>query len=102
MTFNEQLITIVVVAAATMLTRFLPFILFPEGRRPPLFIQYLSGVLPVASISLLVVYCLKDVHFEESGMASIVAIVLIVVVHKWKKNMLLSILSGTLFYMVLV
>lgn len=94
--------TIAIVADATMLTRFLPFLLFREGRKPPRFIDYLSGVLPAAAISLLLVYCLKDAGASHYGLAEAAAILGIVVVHKWKKNMLVSVLTGTLLYMVLV
>lgn len=87
----------------TMVTRFLPFLIFPEGKEPPEFIQYLGKVLPYAFIGLLVIYCLKDVPGSGTyGIPEFLAIVFIVLLHRWKKNILLSIGGGTVFYMLLV
>lgn len=87
----------------TMMTRFLPFLIFPEGKEPPEFIQYLGKVLPYAVIGLLVIYCLKDVPGSGTyGIPEFLAIVFIVLLHRWKKSILLSIGGGTLFYMLLV
>ena len=87
----------------TMVTRFLPFLIFPEGKEPPEFIQYLGKVLPYAVIGLLVIYCLKDVPGSGTyGILEFLAIVFIVLLHRWKKNILLSIGGGTIFYMLLV
>ena len=87
----------------TMVTRFLPFLIFPEGKEPPEFIQYLGKVLPYAVIGLLVIYCLKDVPGSGTyGIPEFFAIVFIVLLHRWKKNILLSIGGGTVFYMLLV
>ena len=87
----------------TMVTRFLPFLIFPEGKEPPEFIQYLGKVLPYAVIGLLVIYCLKDVPGSGTyGIPEFLAIVFIVLLHRWKKNILLSIGGGPVFYMLLV
>ena len=104
MSIPQQLVTIGVIVLGTMLTRFLPFILFPENRETPEFIRYLSTVLPYAVIGLLVVYCLKDIDaFGGShGIPELIAVVFIIIVHSWKKNVLLSIAGGTLLYMILV
>ncbi len=103
MTTVQEIITVLMVVAGTMVTRFLPFILFPEGKEPPKYITYLGTVLPYAVVGLLVVYCLKDAVFSVfHGLPELIAIVFIVVLHKWKKNTLLSIALGTVLYMVLV
>lgn len=104
MTFTEQIITIAVIVLATMLTRFLPFILFPAGKPTPKYIQYLGKVLPAAVFGLLVVYCLKDVGiFSGSrGLPELIAIVVVILLHLWKRQMLLSIAGGTVCYMLLV
>lgn len=87
----------------TMVTRFLPFLIFPEGKEPPEFIQYLGKVLHYAVIGLLVIYCLKDVPGSGTyGIPEFLAIAFIVLLHRWKKNILLSIGGGTVFYMLLV
>ena len=103
MTIAQQIITIVAVVLGTMATRFLPFLIFPEGKNPPEVVRYLGTVLPYAVISLLVVYCLKGVPESGSyGIPEAIAIVFIIFLHKWKKNTLLSIAGGTILYMALV
>lgn len=103
MTVTQHIITILAVVLGTMLTRFLPFLIFPEGKTPPSYIRYLGTVLPYAVIGLLVVYCLKDAVFDSfHGLPELIAIGFILVLHKWKKNTLLSIGAGTVLYMVLV
>ena len=100
----QTLIMIGVIALGTMITRFTPFLLFPEKKEPPKVIMYLGSVLPCAMMGLLVVYCLKDVSlFSGShGIPEALAIACIIVLHKWKHNTLLSICGGTLLYMILV
>lgn len=103
MTMTQSVLTILAVVLGTMVTRFLPFLIFPEGKTPPRFITYLSTVLPYAVIGLLVIYCLKDAVFSPlHGLPEGLAIGLIFLLHKWKKNTLLSIAGGTIFYMILV
>lgn len=103
MTTLQEVFTIFAVIAGTMLTRFLPFIIFPEGKKPPAYISYLGTVLPYAVIGLLVIYCLKDVfaagHF---ALPELIAVSFITALHKWRKNTLLSIGGGTALYMFLV
>lgn len=87
MTTAQSIITIFMVILGTMITRFLPFIIFPEGKTPPKYITYLGTVLPYAVIGLLVVYCLKDAVFTTyHGLPEIIAIAFIIFLHKWKKN----------------
>ncbi len=103
MTTTQAVITIAAVVLGTMVTRFLPFIIFPEGKNPPEYVKYLGTVLPYAVIGLLVVFCLKDVPESGNyGIPEAIAIVFIILIHKWKKSTLLSIGSGTVLYMVLV
>lgn len=103
MTITEQIITILVVIAGTMFTRFIAFIVFPEGKKPPKFISYLGSVLPYAVTGLLVVFCLKDAfHSKHYGIPELATIGLIYAIHKLKRNTLLSIASGTIIYMVFV
>jgi branched-subunit amino acid transport protein AzlD len=104
LTAVQTIITIVSIALGTMITRFLPFLVFPENKQTPKFITYLGKVLPPAMMGLLVVYCLKGVSVLNSphGIPELVAIAVIVVLHKWKNNELLSIGGGTVVYMFLV
>lgn len=91
-------------AVGTMVTRFLPFLLFPAGRKVPPFVEYLGKTLPYATIGLLVVYCLKGVSFTAYpfGLAEGIAVAGVVALHRWKRNPLISIGAGTVLYMVLV
>ena len=98
------IILIIVMAAGTMLTRFLPFLLFPGTKKMPAFVEYLSRSLPYATMGLLVVYCLKGVTFSQGpyGLPEIGAVVLVGVLHHLKHNILLSIGGGTVVYMLLI
>ena len=87
MTIWQGAITIVTVVLGTMCTRFLPFLVFPESKQPPRIIEYFGQVLPYAMTGLLV---------------ELIACTVIVLLHVWKRNMLLSIAGGTIVYMLLV
>lgn len=104
MTLTQQIITIGIVVFGTMLTRFLPFLVFGRGKETPKYVQYLGKVLPAAVFGLLVVYCLKDVNIlaGNHGIPEAIAILVVVLLHLWKKQMLLSIAGGTVCYMLLV
>lgn len=103
MTEVQSAVTIGAVFLGTMATRFLPFLVFPKGKTPPKFVQYLGKVLPCAAIGLLIIYCFKDVASSGTyGIPEILSVLLIIVLHKWKKNTLLSIGGGTALYMLLV
>lgn len=104
MTLTQQIITIGMVVLGTVLTRFLPFVLFPAGRPTPRYIQYLGRVLPSAVFGLLVVYCLRNVNLfaGSHGLPELISIAVVVGLHTWKRQMLLSIAGGTVCYMLLV
>ena len=100
----HSLLLILVVAVVTFLTRALPFLLFGRGKTVPPLIEYLGQVLPYAVMGLLVIYCLRNVQLTKApfGGAEIISVAAIVILHKWRHNMLLSISTGTLLYMILV
>lgn len=104
LTTSQALLTIAVIAAATILTRALSFVIFPAGKKTPKFVTYLGSVLPFAIISMLIIYCFKSVSITAwpYGIPELIAGVFVVVIHKWKHNLLLSIGGGTLLYMILV
>ncbi|WP_264740650.1 branched-chain amino acid transporter permease [Cytobacillus firmus] len=104
MDLTQQIITIAMVVLGTMFTRFLPFIVFPSGKSTPNYIQYLGRVLPSAVIGLLVIYCFKDVSLLTGtyGIPEFLGVAIVVLLHFWKKSMLLSIAGGTIAYMILV
>ncbi|MDD3220675.1 MAG: branched-chain amino acid transporter permease [Lachnospiraceae bacterium] len=90
--------------AGTLITRFLPFLVFPAGKETPRFIEYLGQKLPYASMGLLVVYCLKGVHVTTGshGIPELIAVAVTAGLQVWRKNVLLSISVGTIIYMLLI
>lgn len=104
MTLTQQILTVGMIVLGTVLTRFLPFLLFPAGKPTPKYIRYLGAVLPPAVFGLLVVYCLKNVSLfaGSRGIPELISIAAVVGLHAWKRQMLLSIAGGTLCYMLLV
>ena len=101
----QFILTIAVCAAATMLTRFLPFLVFgSRGGRVPEVVEYLGHVLPAAIFGMLIVYCLKGVTpFAGShGIPEAMAIAATIALHKWKHQTLVSIAGGTVCYVLLV
>lgn len=104
MTDLQLLITTGLLSLGTLITRFLPFLLFPEGRKRPAVISYLSQTLPYAIVGLLVVYCLKSVAVTSYpyGIPELICVLLVALLqYKWS-NTLLSIAAGTVLYMILV
>ena len=104
MTFNQKLITVAVIILATVIMRFLPFVVFPDNKPTPKFIIYLGQVLPAAVFGLLIVYALKKVTLVEGrhGIPELIARVITAAAHLWKKQMLISISLGTISYMLMV
>lgn len=104
MTLTQQIITVAMVVLGTAVTRFLPFLVFPSGKPTPKYVQFLGKFLPAAVFGLLVIYSLKDVNvFAGShGIPEMIAILLVIILHVWKRQMLLSIEGGTVCYMLLV
>ena len=95
---------VAVIAAVTMALRFLPFIIFGGGRPTPRYIIYLARVLPCAIMAMLVVYCLRGVDplGPTHALPELLAGAAVVGLQWWRRNTLLSIAAGTVFYMVLV
>lgn len=98
------MLLILTMMVGTMATRFLPFLLLGGKRQTPAFISYLGKVLPYAIMGMLVVYCLKGVSVTQlsSVIPAILGVGITAGLHLWKHNTLLSILGGTVCYMVLV
>ena len=95
---------IAVAAVVTAATRFLPFLIFGNGKKTPDIIVYLGKVLPYAIMGMLVVYCMKNVNFAQRpfGLPELIACGAVAVLHVWRRNTLLSIAVGTIGYMLLV
>lgn len=104
MSLSEQIITIALCVLGTMATRFIPFIVFSERRETPAFIQYIGKYLPSAVFGMLVIYCLRNVKFLQGnqGLPEIISIIITIILHLWKRQMLISIAAGTISYMILI
>lgn len=102
--FAKEIMIIIAMVIGTLVTRFLPFLLFPAGTKTPKFVDYLGKTLPFATMALLVVYCLKGVQITAAphGLPELIAVAVIVILHWSKGNSLLSIGAGTILYMILV
>jgi len=100
----QEILIVTMLVIATMLTRFLPFLIFPAGKKVPAYVEYLGKTLPYATMGLLVVYCLKGVKLTAAPFAlpELLAVAAIVAIHWWRGSPLLSIGAGTVFYMFLV
>lgn len=104
MTSLQIILMITAVTLGTMITRFLPFLVF-SGKKPvPKYVEYLGKALTGAALGLLVVYGFKNVNVltGSHGIPELIALVVITVLHIWKRNMLLSIAAGTAVYMLLI
>ncbi|MBR5172414.1 MAG: AzlD domain-containing protein [Phascolarctobacterium sp.] len=104
MTLTQEILTVAAVVAGTMVTRFLPFIIFPANKKTPPAITFLGQMLPAAVMGLLVIYCFKDVSFVSGthGIPELLATAVTVLLQVFVRNMLLTIAGGTIFYMYLV
>ena len=101
-TASHSAILVAVMSLVTILLRFLPFLVF--RKKVPPCITYLGSVLPPAIIGMLVIYCLKDTVITSApfGLPELIAGVMVVLLQAWKRNALLSILCGTVIYMLLI
>ena len=104
MTPLQAAAAIAVMAAVTFLTRVLPFLLFGRSGTPPRVVLYLGRYLPPAVIAMLIVYCFRQVNFQTAAnwVPAMIAGAAVAVLHVWKRNHMLSIVGGTLLYMLLV
>jgi branched-subunit amino acid transport protein AzlD len=95
---------VAIIALVTALTRFLPFIIFRGDKKTPAWIERLGRSLPYAMMGMLVVYCLKDISFAALGSfaPALIACAIVTLLHLWRRSTLLSIIGGTVTYMLLV
>lgn len=101
---SHAALIIIVAGAVTLLLRFLPFLIFNGKRETPPYIIYLGKVLPYAIMGMLVIYCLRGISFTAAAnfLPELIACAVVVLAHVWKRNTLLSIISGTVCYMLMV
>lgn len=100
----QQAALIAICAAGTMVTRFLPFLIFRKAENLPAYVRYLGKALPTAVFAMLVVFCLRNVSFSAGnhGLPEMVSLFITAIIHLWKRQMLLSMFLGTACYMFLV
>lgn len=99
----HPLLLVVVISLVTIVLRAIPFIFLGKKKETPKYIQYLGNILPYAIIGMLVVYCFKDMSFSGGtyGIPEAVAVLVIIASYRWKRNTIVSFLSGTVGYMIL-
>jgi len=104
MTDIELIITVLIVALVTAGLRFAPFLLFPQGKHAPVFVTWLGKQLPRAAMAMLLVYCLKDMNATTASgfVPTAMGVLVTVLLHVWKREMMLSIAGGTFLYMLLI
>ena len=95
---------ILVAAVMTGLTRAMPYLIFGRQKEMPKVVSYLGSILPPAIMVIIIVYCIRNVEFTAFpyGLAELLSIVVVVLIHLWKKNTFLTILVGTACYMILI
>lgn len=104
LTTVQALVIAGMVTLGMIISRFLPFLLFPDNKPVPKVVEYLGRVLPAAMMGLLVVYCLRNVSITAAphGLPELIALTVVTALQLWRRNVLLSIGAGTVLYMVLV
>lgn len=104
MNVGHSIALIAVFALGVAALRFMPFLIFSDKRPIPKPILYLGRALPSAVIGMLIIYCVKNVSFVKLpfGLPELIAGGLTTVLHLWKRNTLISILVGTVSYMLLI
>lgn len=97
-------LAIAICAVCTILTRVFPFVLLGGKLGESKFVRYLGQTLPPAVMSVLVIYCLRGINFTsvQHFAPQLISVALVVLLHLWKRNNLLSIGVGTVCYMLLV
>ena len=104
MTPGRMVVYILIAVGMTLLTRSLPFLIFRNGRSIPQFVLWMGRQLPGAAMAMLVVYCLKDVRFGsgKEWIPALAACLMTVLLHVRRRNMMISIVGGTMLYMLLL
>lgn len=116
MTTTQQVIMVAAGVVATMLTRFIPFMVFRPGKPTPKYILYLGKVLPASVFALLVMYCLRHISFIKMStsfsdwhfilpndtIAQLISVFFTIAIHAWRKSIMWSLAAGTICYMILI
>ncbi len=102
MPVSHSVLIVAICAVCTFITRVIPFGLFRGNRKMPESVAKLAHLLPPAIIAVLVVYCLKGIPSQDmaTNAVTLASVAVVVILHLWRKNTLLSIGAGTVFYMI--
>ncbi|VBB08336.1 branched-chain amino acid transport azld [Lucifera butyrica] len=103
MNITDIYLSILIIAAVTFFTRAFPFLFF-HNRKPPEIILFVGKHIPPIIITILVIYCLKDIHWNQApyGLNECIAVALVIILHLWRRNSLISIFGATIVYMFLI
>ena len=98
------LTAILIMAVVTFCTRVVPFIFFGKDKSTPKYIEYIGNYLPPAVMAMLIIYCLRNIKLFmfPFGIPEVIGIIIVAILHIWKRNNLISILGGTVIYMIMV
>lgn len=104
MDISYSILLVAIISLVTMAIRFLPVLIFGREQQTSELIAYLGESLPYAIIGMLVVYCMKDISFLDKpyGIPELIAVGAVILLHLWKRKTLLSVIGGTVIYMVLI
>ena len=104
LTSSESLIIIMVVAAMTFFIRLLPFLIAGKMNRSAAIWQSISLMLPTAILGVLLIYAIRTIEFANlhGFMPQILGVAIVMLLHRWKRNTLISIGVGTICYMLMV
>lgn len=103
----HQYLMLAVMAVVVIILRAIPFVLFSGKRRVPEVLLYLGNVLTAAAIAMLVVYSMYgNLEYTTLKTARILPALaagsLTVLLHWFIKNPLISIICGTVLFMLLI
>ncbi len=101
---KKLFISIIIMSLVTFSTRAMPFLLFGRGDKPAPIILFLGKYLPPALISVIIIYCYKDIDLmgAQHGIPELLAAAVTVGLHLKFNNTMLSIFAGTIFYMLML
>ena len=93
---NYLLLVFLVMTIATYISRLTPFIFFASGAETPV-LKFIAKKIPPMVLTILVFYMLREVnYFSFEGANTIIALLATSALHFYKRNALLSILTGTI------
>ena len=101
---NHAIVVLIAMGAVTLATRILPVLIFGRGEKVPDYIMYLGRVVPYTAMGLLIVYCLRNISLSDAphGLPEVIALGIVSGTYLWKRNTILSVVIGTVIYMLMV